>query len=159
MNLIQIGTIETPFTASEGVPVQPVSSRASGKVHVSATYTEALKDLDGFERIWLIFWCDRARPPQMIVTPYMDDQPHGLFATRAPSRPNPIGISAVRLDRVEGNTLYISEVDILNGSPLLDIKPYVSKFDNYETERNGWFDSIVQERIQKGRADKRFQQE
>lgn len=157
MELIEIGRIETPFEGSEGAPIQPFASHASGIVHVSAQYADALLDIEGFERIWLIFWCDKVKPAQMKVTPFMDKQSHGLFATRVPSRPNPIGISSVKLDRVDNLKLYVSEVDMLNNTPLLDIKPYVSKFDNYPTQRNGWFDKVHHKILKQGKSDKRFQ--
>jgi len=94
--------------------------------------------LDGFERIWLIYWFDRAAAAQLQVKPYMDERERGLFATRAPCRPNPIGISAVKLIRIQNCTLYVADVDILDQTPLLDIKPYVPGFDCFEVKRLGW---------------------
>ncbi len=159
MQLEQIGIIKTSLKSSQGAPIQPASSNVSGIVQIDEKYADALQDLDGFERIWLIFWCHKSKPVQMQVVPYMDNAPHGVFATRAPSRPNPIGISCVKLDRIDGLVLHVSDVDILDGTPLLDIKPYVPQFDVYPTERNGWLDQVDSKRIQKGQADQRFQQD
>jgi len=100
-----------------------------------------LVDLDGFERIWLIYWFDRSRTPQLSVLPYRDTRERGLFATRVPARINPIGMSAVRLLGVDGTTLRVAEIDILDGTPLLDIKPYVPDYDAYPGARAGWVDA------------------
>ena len=137
-----IGTIRSSLTKAEGSPIQPVFAEASeGVVEVYEPYREGLKDLDGFERIWLIYWFDRAREPRLTVKPYLDSTERGLFATRAPCRPNPIGLSAVRLLRIEGGCIHVSNLDVLDGTPLLDIKPYVSRFDCYKVKRNGWIDN------------------
>ena len=110
--------------------------------------------MEGFERVWLLYWFDRAASGgKLIVTPYLEDAPHGVFATRAPTRPNPIGMSPVRLLSVEGNVLRLADVDILDGTPLLDIKPYVPRFDCFQTTRNGWFDAVGERRVV---ADGRF---
>lgn len=157
MELVPIGFIETPFLNSSGVPIQPSASEAKGVVHVAEPYRDALQDVAGFERIWLLYWCDRAAPPQMLVTPYLHGPVRGLFATRALSRPNPLGLSSVRLDGVDGLRLYVSQVDILHGTPLLDIKPYVAGFDAFPTQRNGWLDAVGVAAIKQGRSDQRFQ--
>jgi tRNA-Thr(GGU) m(6)t(6)A37 methyltransferase TsaA len=150
-----IGVIHSPFVRSEGAPIQPaLAEGAEGTVLVDPDYADGLRDLDGFERIWLIYWCDRAGPAKLIVTPYLDRHPHGVFATRAPARPNPIGISAVRLLRIEQNVLRVADVDILDGTPLIDIKPYVSRFDSFATQRNGWLDYAAGDRTT---ADGRFE--
>lgn len=150
-----IGVIHTPFRQSEGAPIQPAFAEgAEGTVVVEPEYAEGLRDLEGFERIWLLYWCDRAGPARLTVTPYLDRSAHGVFATRAPARPNPIGMSAVRLLAVEGNVLRVADVDILDGTPLVDIKPYVARFDSFQTQRNGWFDTAEGNRT---RADSRFE--
>ena len=97
-----------------------------------------MQDLDGFERIWLLYWFDRATPAQLVVTPYLDTVPRGLFSTRAPARPNPIGLSAVRLLGIVGGTLQVEGLDVLDNTPLLDIKPYVPAFDAFQAKRIGW---------------------
>jgi len=143
MQIKPIGIIHTPFTVSAGTPIQPgMAAGTEGKVEVFEEYKTGLKDIDGFERIWLVYWFDRASLPKLLVTPYLDTLKRGLFATRAPARPNPIGISPVRLIEVAGNILRVSDIDILDGTPLLDIKPYSSHFDRFEVERNGWLDTV-----------------
>ncbi len=142
MQVRPIGVIHSAFKEAKGAPIQPVFSKGGeGKVEVFEQYVEALADLEGFERIWLLYWFDRASDFKTIVKPFMDDKPHGLFATRAPSRPNPIGFSSVKLLSIDGNTLHVGEIDILDNTPLLDIKPYARKFDCYDVKRNGWLDT------------------
>jgi tRNA-Thr(GGU) m(6)t(6)A37 methyltransferase TsaA len=139
--VLTIGVIRSPFTAATGTPIQPSQAAgAQGAVEIWPAYIDALADLDGFERIWLIYWFDRCREYQPSVIPFRDQQARGLFATRAPSRPNPIGISAVRLLAIRNNVLEVGDIDVLDGTPLLDIKPYVPEFDCYERIRAGWLD-------------------
>lgn len=153
MKLTPIGVIHSPFTSPEGMPISVRDAKGvKGTVHVRAKYAAGLKDLEGFDRIWLIFWLDRARPAKLVVTPYMDTTPRGVFATRAPSRPNPIGMSCVRLLKVEGPVLHIGELDILDGTPLLDIKPYQPS-DRFARVSFGWMDKVWASRP---RADARF---
>ena len=124
IELKPIGTIHTPFQQAKGTPIQPIKGKGtSGWVEIDPAYVEGLKDLDGFERIWLLFWCHRASEYKLQVKPYMDTQTRGLFSTRAPSRPNAIGMSCVKLISVNSNRLEIEDVDMLDGTPLLDIKP------------------------------------
>jgi len=108
-------------------------------------FAEGLTDLEGFSHVYIIYHFHQAQPAKMKVKPFMQDAEHGVFATRAPCRPNPIGISIVELVRREGNVLYIDGVDVLDGTPLLDIKPYTAKFDRIETTRNGWQDEVNEE--------------
>jgi tRNA-Thr(GGU) m(6)t(6)A37 methyltransferase TsaA len=155
LRLSPIGVIHTPFREAAGTPIQPRRAKgARGTVEVFEKYREGLKDLEGFERIWLVYWLDRAAEARLRVVPYLDDTERGLFATRAPCRPNPIGISPVRLLRVEGSLLTVSGVDILDGTPLLDIKPYVPEFDCYPASRSGWFAQAARRRRL---ADSRFE--
>jgi tRNA-Thr(GGU) m(6)t(6)A37 methyltransferase TsaA len=154
MELQPIGVIHTPFTAVRGTPIQPAAGDgAEGWIELAEEYVPALRDLAGFARIWLLYWFDRAGHTRLEVVPFLDDVSHGLFATRAPCRPNPLGLSNVRLLAVEGRILRIAEVDILEGTPLLDIKPFVPRFDNYEVERCGWLDQAGDNRRL---ADDRF---
>ena len=149
-----IGVIRTAFTEAVGTPIQPVYAQGEeGQVVVEEQYAAALDDVEGFERLWLIYWMDRAKPFKPHVVPYRDTQERGLFATRAPCRPNPIGISVVRLLHRQGRTLLVGEIDILDGTPLLDIKPYVSDFDAFPESKAGWFDTCSTNRK---RADDRF---
>ena len=135
----QIGTIRSPFTDISGMPIQPTGARAvRGTVEISEEYAEGLADLEGFSRIILIYAFHKCASCQLTVTPFLDTTTHGIFATRAPCRPNAIGISIVRLIAVNGCELIIEDVDILDGTPILDIKPYVPLFDCYPDERSGW---------------------
>ena len=154
LTLRPVGVIRSPFAAAVGTPIQPAYARgAAGEVVVAEPYVEALDDIEGFERVWLIYWMDRVHGFQARVTPYRDTRVHGLFATRAPSRPNPIGVSAVRLLRREGCVLHVADLDILDGTPLLDIKPYVPEFDAHPQSRAGWFEEPGEDRRV---ADDRF---
>ena len=149
-----IGSIRTPFISAPGAPIQGrYAGGAEGIVEVMPEFTEALRDLEGFERIWLLYIFDRASSPELVVRPFLDDQEHGLFATRAPARPNPIGISSVRLLRVEGLRLFVAEVDMLDLTPLLDIKPYVPAFDSTATAHIGWMEKKLETAVA---ADSRF---
>jgi tRNA (adenine37-N6)-methyltransferase len=157
LTLRPIGLIHSPFDDAEGTPIQPsMAQGAVGTVEILPEYVEGLRDLEGFERIWLIYWFDRSCDAKLRVTPFRDTEERGLFATRAPSRPNPIGISSVKLLSIEGAALKVEDVDILDGTPLLDIKPYVPAFDVFETRRSGWLDRNASNREQ---ADSRFAQD
>jgi len=150
-----IGYVRSGFKMQEGTPIQPsFAKKVKGEVVVKPEYLDALLDIDGFERIWVIYLFHRAGPFKHQVTPYRDTVKHGLFATRAPSRPNPVGMSVVKLLRVDQNILYVSGVDILDGTPVLDIKPYVADFDAYPGSKAGWLDQKNSSRKQ---ADKRFE--
>ena len=139
MNLRRVGIIHSPHQQVAGTPVQsPLAVGVRDAVEVFPEYAAGLRDLDGFERIWLVYWFDRAKPAELVVTPYLDTTPHGLFVTRAPCRPNPIGLSAVRLLAVTGPILEVDRLDILDNTPLLDIKPYIPAFDAFEAKRVGW---------------------
>ena len=136
-----IGLIHSPFKEPKGTPIQPAGAKGiNGTVEVFPEYAEGLKDVEGFSHIILIYHFHLSRGAPLKVKPYMDNEAHGVFATRSPSRPNPIGISIVRLVRVENNILRIQDVDIVDGTPLLDIKPYVPEFDIREAERTGWLE-------------------
>jgi len=149
-----VGVIRSSLINTDGAPIQPIFAKGcEGTVEVYGEFKEALLDLNGFERIWLLYWFDRASKFKLKVKPYLDDRWHGLFATRAPSRPNPIGLSCVKLLSVEANILHVSELDILDGTPLLDIKPYVGKFDCFEVRRNGWLDTADKGNM---KSDNRF---
>lgn len=138
-----IGVIHSTLTEAKGSPIQPVYAKNSeGIVEVYEPYRQGLKDLEGFERVWLIYWFHKAAKCRLLVTPYLDTVERGLFATRAPCRPNPIGMSSVRLSKIEDGLIYIAEVDILDGTPLLDIKPYVSRFDCFEDSKCGWIQNL-----------------
>ncbi len=151
-----IGIINSPFKEPEGTPIQPPGARGiEGSVEVFSDYVDGLVDLDGFSHIMLIYHFHLAKSPSLIAKPFMDDRPHGIFAIRAPSRPNPIGVSVVRLVGVKDNVLHIQDVDILDGTPLLDIKPYVPEFDAREVEKIGWLEINVR-RLPTSADDGRF---
>lgn len=150
-----IGVVHSPFREAEGTPIQPVySGDAQFEVELLPEYVDGLRDLAGFERIWLLCWFDRASAPRLRVVPFRDITERGVFATRAPSRPVPIGLSCVRLLGIRGNVLICSGADILDGSPLLDIKPYIPECDAFLGSRAGWFDESESSRT---RADDRFE--
>ena len=151
-----IGVIRSPFQDPEGMPIQPGGAGGvPGKVEVFAEYRDGLADLDGFSRIILLYPFHRSSGYILVVTPFLDTRPRGLFSTRAPRRPNAIGLSIVRLTGVLEGELDIADVDILDGTPLLDIKPYVPAFDSFTDERSGWLDGCG-ERVITARSDGRF---
>ena len=159
IELEPIGIIHTPFAEPKGMPIQPAGGAGiKGTIEVFEQYREGLKDLDGFSHIILLFHLHRSQGFKLQVVPFMDTQPRGLFATRAPSRPNPIGLSVVQLDRIENGTLHIQNLDILDGTPLLDIKPYVPEFDSRTDIRTGWLEK-ARKTVRDRQADDRFSQE
>lgn len=151
-----IGTIHSPFKDIQGMPIQPTgAANVQGTIELLPELVEGLKDLEGFSHIILLYHFHQAEGARLVVTPFMDSSPHGVFATRAPKRPNPIGLSVVRLVSIEGNILHIENVDILDGTPLLDIKPYVPEFDEHPAERIGWLRE-AKGLVQSKRSDDRF---
>jgi tRNA-Thr(GGU) m(6)t(6)A37 methyltransferase TsaA len=156
INYKPIGTIHSPFKEPKGTPIQPSGAKnIDGTVEVYPEYSEGLKDLSGFSHIILIYHFHLSRKISLKVKPYMDDESHGVFAMRGPSRPNPIGISEVRLVRIEKNILHIQNVDIVDETPLLDIKPYVPQFDVREVEKIGWLEKNVH-KLPETKDDGRF---
>lgn len=151
-----IGTIRSPFTDLAGMPIQPAGAKGiRGTVLIHDKFAAGLRDLDGFSRLILIYALHKANGYALDVVPFLDTVPHGVFATRAPKRPNAIGLSVVRLVSVNGNELTIEDVDILDGTPLLDIKPYVPAFDCFPDGKAGWFDTCCHN-AEKFRSDDRF---
>jgi len=151
-----IGVVRSPFTELKGMPIQPLGARGiQGTVEIRPELAPGLADLEGFSHLFLIVHFHLARETSLQVTPFLDDTPRGLFSTRAPNRLNPIGISVVRLDRIDGATLHVSNVDILDGTPLLDIKPFVPHFDAVEDLRTGWLSQRSGMATEK-RSDQRF---
>ncbi|HUT53905.1 MAG TPA: tRNA (N6-threonylcarbamoyladenosine(37)-N6)-methyltransferase TrmO [bacterium] len=154
IELTPIGVIHSPFREPGETPIQAAhSGGAEATVEIYEKYAEGLDDLDGFDCIWILWYSHRAGPSPLKVVPYMDTRQRGVFATRAPSRPNPIGLSRVRLKRREHNKLVVSGVDMIEGTPVLDLKPYISAIDaSPGCERDGWLAG----RNMKKRADNRF---
>jgi len=139
-----IGIIHSSFKNPKGTPIQLTGAKEShGIIEVFNEYTEGLTDLDGFSHIFLLYHFHLAKKQSLMVKPFMDDIEHGIFAIRGPSRPNPIGLSIVKLESLENNILKVSGLDILDGTPLLDIKPFVPAFDNYDDVRIGWLKTNV----------------
>ena len=138
-----IGVIHSGHSEAGKTPIQPVFARGCrGRVEVFPEFAEGLRDLEGFSHIYLLYLFDRAGPPRLRVKPYLQDVERGVFATRAPCRPNPIGLSVVELLRLEGNVFHVDGLDVLDGTPLLDIKAYTAMFDRIEGTRNGWQDAV-----------------
>ena len=151
-----IGVIHSPFKEVEGVPIQPTGAQGvKGSIEVFPEYCAGLKDVEGFSHIILVYHFHLCKGYSLLVKPFMDKEPRGVFAMRGPSRPNPIGISTVRLVSLEGCTLHVEEVDIVDGTPLLDIKPYVPDFDWRRAERIGWL-SEKSKNVRQKRSDDRF---
>jgi tRNA-Thr(GGU) m(6)t(6)A37 methyltransferase TsaA len=151
-----IGVIHSPFQSIGQMPIQPTGeSTASGTAVIHPEYSPGLSDLEGFSHLILLYHFHRAPAPRLNVTPFLDDRPHGVFATRAPVRPNPIGLSVVELVGITGDQLDLNQVDVLDGTPLLDIKPYVPDFDTPDNAQVGWLNSSSGQ-VEKKRSDTRF---
>jgi tRNA-Thr(GGU) m(6)t(6)A37 methyltransferase TsaA len=151
-----IGIIRSPYKETEGTPIQTTGAKGvGGRVEISPEWTEGLKDLEGFSHIILIYHFHLSEGYSLTVKPFLDDAPRGVFATRAPKRPNAIGFSVVKLLKIEGATLHIEEVDVVDSTPLLDIKPYVPEFDAKEAKRIGWLSGKAEKAAKTG-ADERF---
>lgn len=161
MNLIEykpIGVIKSPFKELKGMPIQPIGAcGVKGEIHIKEEYKEGLADLEEFSHIILIYHLHLSKGYSLRVKPFLDDKKHGVFATRAPKRPNPIGLSVVRLEKIEDNIIGICNVDMVDGTPLLDIKPYIPHFDKAEDENVcvGWFEDKHHEAVNK-KSDGRF---
>ncbi len=155
-NIAQIGIIHSPHKTLEDMPIQPKgASEVSGYIEVDEKYIDGLKDLEGFSHIYLLYRFHKAARTEMLVTPFMDEKPRGVFATRSPLRPNHIGMSIVNLTRIEKNKVFVKGIDVLDGTPLLDIKPYIEKFDAVENSSSGWLKASDEE-ISNKRSDGRF---
>jgi tRNA-Thr(GGU) m(6)t(6)A37 methyltransferase TsaA len=151
-----IGVVHSPHKEPRGTPIQPSAALGiQGTVEILPQYVPGLQDLDGFSHIILIYHCHLCQGHRLKVKPFMDQIEHGVFATRAPARPNPIAVSVVRLICIQDNVLHIENVDIVDGTPLLDVKPYAPQFDVYRAECIGWLEQNVQ-KLPHIRDDARF---
>ncbi len=156
-----IGVINTPFNQLDGMPIQPSGAKEiKGTIVLDKKYEQGLSDLDGFSHIIVLFWLHQSKGYNLMVTPFLDDEKRGVFSTRAPRRPNPIGLSVVRLIKINKNILTIQGVDMLNQTPVLDIKPYVPVFESNNTDEHemisvGWLEK-AQQRVKHQKSDYRF---
>ena len=149
-----IGTVHSPFPDPVGVPIQPSrSDGAEGTVEVLPKFEDGLADLDGFSHIVLVTWLHRSEGYRLRTVPFLDTEKRGLFSTRSPRRPNPIGLSVVRLLSVSGCTLKVADLDLVDGTPVLDIKPYLEEFDRRPEFRSGWLERST---VKRNKADGRF---
>jgi len=156
IHLSPIGTIYSPFSDPKEMPIQPASAAGlTGKVVVEPEFREGLQDLEDFSHIILLYYFHLSSGYHLLPRPFLDDEPRGLFATRAPRRPNPIGFSVLRLEKIDGLTLHVSNIDIIDGTPLLDIKPYVPVFDSHADATIGWLSGKL-DRLNDFRSDDRF---
>ncbi len=151
-----IGVVHSPFKEPAGTPIQPAAGAGvAAEVELYPEFEPGLKDLDGFSHIILVCHFHLARRAKLTAKPFMDDTERGIFAIRGPSRPNPIGISIVRLKGIKGPLLMIEDVDIVDGTPVLDIKPYVPRFDEAQQVRIGWLGNKI-DKLPRTRDDGRF---
>ena len=152
-----IGIIHSAYTGLSDMPIQPTTRTSGpGSVEIFPEYADGLRDLDGFSHIILLYHLHEVKRVDLTVTPFLDSEPRGVFATRAPTRPNPIGLSVVKLVAVQDNTILVADLDILEGTPLLDIKPYVPEFDHRADAKVGWLEQAkgsVRERASDGRFE------
>ncbi len=154
-----IGIIETPFKAVANMPVQPLAAKGiKGRIILNTIFTTGLKDLDGFTYITLVYYLHKVGDYKLRVIPFMDTEEHGIFATRSPKRPNRIGISTVHLIKIADNILDIEDVDMLDGTPLLDINPFFQEFDNRTDGREGWLEKRRDLDKSSVRSDGRFEE-
>ncbi len=151
-----IGIIHTPYKEASGTPIQPIAAPESeATIEVFFEYAEGLTDIGEFSHLILIYHMHLVKTSQLKLIPFLSNEEHGVFSTRAPGRPNPIGFSVVKLEKVNGNLLFITGIDIIDGSPLLDIKPFIPAFDGRSADKTGWFHETI-DKISKIKDDGRF---
>lgn len=157
IRLKPIGIIHTPFKTKEGMPIQSNGAKGiKGQIELNEEFVPGLADLDGFSHIILIYYFHKSTGFELLTRPFLDNKQRGVFATRAPKRPNPIGLSVVRILKIEKNIIYVENVDILDETPLLDIKPYIPDFDIHKTEKNGWIENKT-DNLNETESDRRFE--
>jgi tRNA-Thr(GGU) m(6)t(6)A37 methyltransferase TsaA len=151
-----IGYIRTEYKTLEDMPIQPKGAAASvARIVLDAAYREGLADLGGFSHIYLIYYFHRSKGYSLTLKPFMDTKEHGVFATRAPRRPNPIGLSIVRLLAIDRNIVLVEGADLLDGTPILDIKPYIAQFDRVTQASSGWM-TANEDEVTQAKSDHRF---
>jgi tRNA-Thr(GGU) m(6)t(6)A37 methyltransferase TsaA len=143
IELKQIGIIHSPFKTKEETPIQPFKSEAMGRVEVFKDFEEGLEGIEQFSHLILVYYFHKIKDERLKVKPYLENKIHGVYATRHPHRPNHLGTSVVDLLERQGNILLVKHIDILDGTPLLDIKPYVSVFDRREGVKDGWLEGKI----------------
>ena len=152
-----IGMIFTPYVEIENMPIQPIAAKGvKGYIEIYEEYAEGLKDLEGFSHITLLYHFHEICGFELMVTPFMDTEKHGIFATKAPKRPNAIGISTVKLIGIDRNIITVEQVDMLDGTPLIDIKPFYPRYDNRRNVKSGWLEKNKDIPLDKLRSDERF---
>jgi len=156
VQLQKIGIINTPYTTLEEMPIQPKGAQELiASLTINKEYTQGLKDLDGFSHIYLIYYFHKAKRSELEVIPFMDTHSHGVFSTRSPLRPSHIGMSLTQLVSVDDNIVTIRGIDVLDGTPLLDIKPYIPQFESTDDVQTGWMNKKASQ-VSDARSDKRF---
>ena len=152
-----IGVIHTPHTDVKDMPIQPIAAEGiKGYIELLPEFLAGLKDIEGFSHLTLFYHFHKINGYELVVTPFMDTEKRGIFATKAPKRPNAIGLSTVKLIAVDGNVLHIEQVDMLDGTPLIDIKPFYPRYDNRENVEIGWLEKNKDLPLEKLRSDERF---
>ena len=152
-----IGIVHTPHSDIKNMPIQPIAATGiKGYIELLPEYAEGLKDMEGFSHITLVYHFHKINGYDLITIPFMDDKPHGIFACKAPKRPNAIGISTVLLLGIDGNIIHIEQVDMLDGTPLIDIKPFYPRYDNRENVTTGWLEKNIDLPLEKLRSDERY---
>ena len=148
--------MHSPHKIIENIPIQPVGAKGiKGEIEIYPEFKDGLKDLEGFSHIYLLYHFHKAEGYSLQVKPFLDDELHGVLATRAPKRPNGIGLSVLKLTGIENNIVYVENVDVLDGTPILDIKPYSSKFNAVENEKSGWLEKNI-DKSNKKKSNNRF---
>jgi len=143
-----IGIIHTPFKTLKGIPIQPSMSDAKGTIEIFPEYKSGVKDLSRFSHIYCLYFFDMVKLPVPLQSkPFLDNELKGVFAIRTPFRPNPIGLSILQILKIEENRIHVDNVDILDGTPILDLKPYVAQFDNIKKTKIGWLEGKIKKRL------------
>jgi len=143
-----IGIIHTPFKSLKGIPIQSSLSDANGTIEIFSEYKAGLKDLSGFSHLYCLYFFDMVKPPVPLQSkPFLESEIRGVFAIRTPFRPNPIGLSILEILEIEENKIHIQNVDLLDKTPILDIKPFVPRFDNVKTNKIGWLKGKIKKKV------------
>ncbi|MFW9865099.1 MAG: tRNA (N6-threonylcarbamoyladenosine(37)-N6)-methyltransferase TrmO [Candidatus Thorarchaeota archaeon] len=143
-----IGIIHTPFKSLKGIPIQSSMSDVEGIIEIFPNFVDGLKDLSGFSHLYCVYFFDMVKLPVPLQSkPFLSNEEKGVFAIRTPFRPNPIGISILEIINIDENIVKVKNVDILDGTPLLDLKPYVSQMDNVKSRKIGWLEGRIKDKV------------